>query len=94
MATREEMMANEPQRSEGMRMLADLAAKYAHQHGLEPRKISWDLVTDDELLLVVETESQSVTIPFSVDEIEDFPGGAETGYSRKKIRDKFASLSM
>lgn len=81
-------------RRQGMQMLADLAARYAGQHGLQPRQIAWEAVTDDQLSLVVETESQSVAITFSVDEVEDFPGGAGTEFSKKKIRDKFASLSM
>ncbi len=84
----------EQQRRRGMQMLAEVAQKYAHQHGLEPKNVSWEQVTDEQLFLVVETESQSVSIAFSVDEVEDFPDGAGTTYSKKKIRDKFAGLSM
>jgi hypothetical protein len=86
--------AAEEQRKSGMQMLVEVATRYAHQHGMEPRNISWDQITDDQLLLVIETESQSVTIPFSADEVEDFPGGEGTAYSKKKIRDKFAGLSI
>jgi hypothetical protein len=82
------------QQRTGMQMLVDVAMRYAHQHGLEPGNISWDRITEDQLLLVIETATQSVTISFSVDEIEDFPGGTGTAYTKKKIRDKFAGLSM
>ncbi len=82
------------QRKRGMLMLGDVAARYAHQHGLEPKNISWDQITEDQFLLVVETESQSISISFSGDEIADFPEGTGTAYTKKKIRDKFAGLSM
>ncbi len=78
----------------GMRMLAEVATRYARQHGLELQEVSWEPVTEEQFLLVVKTWSQSVTIPFSADEIEDFPTGSETSYSKRKIRDKFAGLSM
>ncbi|MBE0597972.1 MAG: hypothetical protein IH614_11950 [Desulfuromonadales bacterium] len=81
-------------RERGMQMLAEVAARYAGQHGLAPTRIGWEAVTEDQLSLVVETDHQSITIPFSVDEVEDFPEGTATAYSKKKIRDKFAGLSM
>jgi hypothetical protein len=77
-----------------MRMLAEVAMRYARQHGMNSATVSWEETTEDQHLLLVETGTQTVVIPFSIDEIEDFPGGTGTDTTKRKIRDKFAGLSM
>ncbi|MDZ4185860.1 MAG: hypothetical protein U1D97_12905 [Desulfuromonadales bacterium] len=79
----------------GKEMLKEVAIRYASQHGLRPDKIEWVEAGGDEWWLKVMTKQHSVKVVFSIEEIEDFPGGDEdTTSSKAKIRNAFASLSM
>ena len=85
----------EEQRKKGKEMLKEVALRYASQHGLHPDKIVWENRGGDEWLLRAETSAHSVKIVFSMEEIEDFPGGGpDVASSKSKIRNAFASLSM
>jgi hypothetical protein len=85
----------EDQRRIGKELLKDVALRYASQHGLRPDKIEWVEAGGDEWWLKVMTAQHSVKVVFSIEEIEDFPGGgADTASSKAKIRNAFAGLSM
>ena len=85
----------EDQRRIGKELLKEVALRYASQHGLRPDKVEWVEAGGDEWWLKVMTEQHSVKVVFSIEEIEDFPGGGpDTTSSKVKIRNAFASLAM
>lgn len=80
---------------EGKGMLKEVALRYAAQHGLHPGKVQWEERGGGEWLLRVETDTHSVKVFFSAEEIEDFPSaGPDTRSSKGKIRNAFAGLAM
>lgn len=78
---------------EGKKQIAEVARRYAGQHGLTPREIRWEERGFD-FMLVFETDNHQVDIPFSGDEIAYYPEGAGNDMTKRKIRDKFAGLSL
>jgi len=84
---------NREQFEEGKKQIAEVATRYAGQHGLTPREIRWEERGLD-LMLVFETDSHQVDIPFSVDEVVYYPEDADKAATKNKIRDKFAGLSI
>jgi hypothetical protein len=77
----------------GKRLIAEVATRYAGQHGLTPREVRWEERGFD-LMLVFETDSHQVDIPFSADEVAYYPEGIGNDVTKRKIRDKFAGLSI
>ena len=53
---------NREQFEEGKKQIAEVATRYAGQHGLTPREIRWDERGFD-LMLIFETDSHQVDIP-------------------------------
>ena len=84
---------NLEQFEEGKKQIAEVAIRYAGRHGLSPREIRWEERGFD-LMLVFETDSHQVDIPFSVDEVAYYPEGLGNDVTKRKIRDKFAGLSI
>lgn len=82
------------QAEQGKQLLAEVALRYATQHGLRPDSIEW-VNQGYEWWLKVTTADHSVRVVFSLDEIEAFaeddPGNK---YSKIKIRNAFAGLAM
>ncbi|MFA5516045.1 MAG: hypothetical protein WDA20_07120 [Desulfuromonadales bacterium] len=87
------MDVEEEKFAEGKKQIAEVATRYAGQHGLQPRKIRWDERGFD-LMLIFETDRHQVDIPFSVDEVAYYPEGVGNDVTKRKIRDKFAGLSI
>lgn len=85
----------EEQRHRGKEMLKEVALRYASQHGLRPDKVEWEDRGGEEWLLRIETSDHSVKVVFSLEEIEDYPGGSpDTKSTKGKIRNAFASLTI
>jgi hypothetical protein len=78
---------------EGKKQIGEVALRYAGQHGLTPVEIRWE-ENGFDLMLIFETENHQVDIPFSVDEVAYYPEGVGNVVTKRKIRDKFAGLSI
>jgi hypothetical protein len=78
---------------EGKKQIAEVATRYAGQHGLTPREIRWEERGFD-VSMIFETDNHQVDIPFSVDEVAFYPEGVGNDVTKRKIRDKFAGLSI
>jgi hypothetical protein len=83
-----------PEQIAGQDRLKEVARYFAAQHGLRPDSIEW-IEPFDGWRLTVTAPEHSVTMLFSLDEMEDFAtdGDGAKG-SKRKIRDAFAGLTM
>jgi len=84
---------NREQLERGKKQIAEIAIRYAGRHGLISGKVHWDERGFD-LMLIFETRDHQVDIPFSVDEVAYYPEGVGNDVTKRKIRDKFAGLSI
>ena len=81
--------------TKGKQQLAEVALRYASDHGLQPEKVEW-VDQGFEWMLRINTAEHTVRVSFSADEIEFFPDGTpqENKDTKIKIRNAFASLSF
>ncbi|PLX88382.1 MAG: hypothetical protein C0618_04250 [Desulfuromonas sp.] len=79
---------------QGQVRLAEVANRYASQHGLQPETVEW-VDQGYEWWLRLSTSQHTVRVVFSRDEIEAFSDGSDDSRETKiKIRNAFASLAM
>lgn len=84
---------NSEQLEEGKKQIAEVASRYAGGHGLTDGTIRWEERGFD-LMLIFQDDNHQIDIPFSVDEVAFFPEGVGNDVTKRKIRDKFAGLSL
>lgn len=81
------------QLEEGKRQIAEVVRRFAGDHGLNDGTVAWEERGFD-LLLVFRDDEHQVDIPFSTDEVAYYPEGVGNDVTRRKIRDKFAGLTI
>ena len=87
-------MSTPEEQARGKELLAEVALRYATQHGLRPDSTEWDDLGYECWLKVI-TAKHTVRVVFSPDEIELYGAeGAVDKEAKLKIRNAFASLSM
>ena len=78
----------------GMDLLDELARKFSRAHGLQVKEISWAPLTGDIYVQHVEAGDHSLKLSFSVDEIEAYAGREGTEFTKQKVRNAFAGLTL